>query len=47
MAKIEVTTRNGDKMVVNTTNRAEIEQLENSPFDPSANVSSVRVTGGR
>lgn len=44
MARVEVRTRNGDKLVVNTNDPAEIEQLENAPFDDTSNVSSTHVT---
>lgn len=47
MAKVEITTWNGDRLVVNTKDQAEIRHLEESPFDPKSNVSSVRVTEDR
>lgn len=47
MAEVEITTWNGDRLVVNTQDRGEIRRLEESPFDPKSNVSSVRVTEDR
>lgn len=44
MATVEMWTRNGDRVVVNTSDPAEIERLENTPFDDTSNISSTRVT---
>jgi hypothetical protein len=44
MARVEIRMRNGDQLVVNTSDPAEIERLENEPFDDASNVSSTHVT---
>jgi hypothetical protein len=44
MARVERWTRNGDRVVVHTSDPAEIERLENAPFDDTSNVSSTHVT---
>jgi hypothetical protein len=45
MATVEVWTRNGDKLTVDTSDAEEIRNLEGAPFDDSSNVSRTRVTG--
>jgi len=46
MAKIEMTTRNGDKVPPIITNDPdEIHRLENLPFDQTSNIAHTHVTG--
>lgn len=44
MARVEMRTRNGEQLVVHTSDTAEIARLENAPFDDASNVSSTQVT---
>lgn len=44
MAKVEVRTRNGDKLTVETNDPDVIRQYEASAWDATSNVSSVSVT---
>jgi len=45
MATVEMWTRNGDKVVSETSDPKEIRELEESPFDDNSNIASTRVTG--
>jgi len=45
MAKVEMWTRNGDKVVVETSDPDKLRELEESPFDDNSNIASTRVTG--
>jgi hypothetical protein len=44
MAKVKMTTRNGDRVTVHTRDPEEIAKLENAPFDDSSNIAVTRVT---
>lgn len=45
MAKVEMWTRNGDKVTVEEGDPDKVRQLEESTFDSSSNIERTRTTG--